>query len=236
MPVLSTALAGSVVVVAYAYCAYKGWLALKEVQTTFVCAYLFLGLLRAATSAATSITSEKEARTWPVLLSTAMTDKEIVFGKVIGSALQGWPIWLLLAAHILVFGAVGYINIAAVVPLGALAVSSALLVSAVGVLFSSLFKRNSVSASVNLLFIFVFNFPFCCPVPTFLVNPIFVAIGIQAVTGGWGTEFPPFRVRPGGYETFLTSGLVLIGLLGLYLLLAFAASALAIRKVRRRVF
>jgi hypothetical protein len=122
------------------------------------------------------------------------------------------------------------------VPLAALAVSSALLVSAIGVLFSSSFKRSSVASSVNLIVIVVFNFPLCCPVPTFLVNPIFVSIWIQAVTGGWGGDFPFFRMRAGGYETFLTSGLALIVLLGLYLLLAFAASALAIRKVRRRVF
>ena len=64
-----------------------------------IAAYLFLGLLRAATSAATSVTSEKEARTWPALLSTALTDRQIVFGKIIGSALQGWPSWLLLAAQ-----------------------------------------------------------------------------------------------------------------------------------------
>ena len=192
MPILSAALATCVVAVAYGYCAYEGWLALKEVQTTFIAAYLFLGLLRAATSAATSITSEKEARTWPSLLATAMTDKQIVFGKIIGSALQGWPIWLLLAVHILVFSLAGYISIAAVLPLLALAVVSALLVSAVGVLFSALFKRSSVAASVNLIVIVVFNFPLCCPVPTFLVNPIFVSVWIQAVTGGWGETLPSF--------------------------------------------
>jgi len=58
------------VIVAYGYCGYKDWLALKEAQTAFMAAYLFMGLLRTATSAATSITSEREARTWPVLLTT----------------------------------------------------------------------------------------------------------------------------------------------------------------------
>ena len=198
--------------------------------------YLFLGLLRAATSAATSVTSEKEARTWPALLSTALTDREIVFDKIIGSALQGWPSWLLLTAHVLVFTFAGYISIVAVVPLAALAISSALLVSAIGVLFGSLFKRSSVAASVNLIVIVVFNFPFCFRAPTFRVNPIFVAVQIQAVTGEWGGEFPFSRMGANGYGTFLTSGLALIVLVGLYLLLASLACALAIRKVRRKVF
>jgi len=236
MPLLSAVLAVCIVVVAYGYCGYRGWLALKEVQTTFIAAYLFMGLLRTATSAATSITSEREARTWPALLSTAMTDKEIVFGKIIGSALQAWPFWLLIAAHTLVFSLVGYVHIVAVLPLAALTVSSVLLFSAVGVLFSSLFMRNSVSASVNLVAILVANFPLCCPVPTFLLNPIFVAIWIQAITGGWGEEFPFMRTGSGGFGPFLASGLALVVLLGVYLLFAFAASALAIRRIRRKIF
>jgi ABC-type transport system involved in multi-copper enzyme maturation permease subunit len=236
MPLLSASLAGCVLVVAYAYCGYKGWLSHKEAHTAFIAAYLFLGLLRAATSAATSVTSEKEARTWPALLSTALTDRQIVFGKIIGSALQGWPSWLLLAAHVLVFTFAGHISIVAAVPLAVLAVCSALLFSAVGVLFSSLFKRSSVAASVNLIAIFAFNFPLCCPVPTFLVNPIFVSIWIQAVTGGWAGDFPFFGRQASRYEAFLASGLALIVLLCLYLLVAFAASAIAMRKIRRRVF
>jgi len=234
--VLSTVLSVCVGIFAYGYCGYKGWLALHEVHAAFVVAYLFLGLLRAATSAATSITTEREARTWPALLATSMTDREIVFGKVIGSALQGWPFWLLLAAHTLIFSIAGYINVLAVVPLAALAVSSALLVSAIGVFFSSSFRRSSVAGALNLIAIFVFNFPVCCPVPTFLINPIFVAIGILAVTGGWAGDFPLSRAGAGRYKAFLTSGVALIILLGLYLLLAFGAYALAKRKIRRRVF
>jgi len=143
-PVLSAVLAVLVLAVTYGYwavtygyCAYKDYLAIKGVQTAFVLVYFFLGLLRTATSAATSITSEREARTWPVLLATALTDREIVFGKIIGSALQSWPFWLLLTAHVVVFSFVRYIPAAAILPLAVLIVSSALLVSADGVLFSS---------------------------------------------------------------------------------------------------
>jgi hypothetical protein len=165
-----------------------------------------------------------------------LTDKQIVFGKVIGSALQGWAFWLLLAVHILVFSIAGYINIFAVIPLIALAVCSVILVSAIGVFFSSLFKRGSVSSALNLIAILGLNFPFCCPVPFFLVNPIFVAIGILAVTGGWSDDFHFSRAGSGWYEAFLTSGFALFILLVVYLLFAFAASKLAIRKIRRRIF
>jgi hypothetical protein len=183
-----------------------------------------------------------------------LTDKEIVRGKIIGSALQAWPFWLLLATHILVFSILGYIPVLAVIPLAALAVTSALLVSAIGVFFSSSFKRSSVAGPLNLIVIFVVNFPVCCPVPTLLVNPIFIAIWILGVTGEWDSGFPFMRtvfssltpedlgelgmglplVRR--YATFIASALALIIVLGLYLLFAFAASALARRKIRRGIF
>ena len=229
-PVLSAVLAVCVGIVAYMYCGYRGWLALEGTHAAFIAVYLFLALLQAATSAAISITSEREARTWPMLLTTSLSDREIVFGKIIGSALQGWAFWLILTIHILVFSLAGCINILAVVPLAALAVTSAVLVSAIGVLFSASFKRSSVSASVNMIALLGLNFPLCCPLPVFLVNPVFVAIWIQGLTGGWGDQFPLARSGVVG------PSFALIILLGVYLLFAFAAYALAIRKIRRKIF
>ena len=239
-PVLSAVLAVLVLAVTYGYCAYKDYLAIKGVQTAFVLVYFFLGLLRTATSAATSITSEREARTWPVLLATALTDREIVFGKIIGSALQSWPFWLLLTAHVVVFSFVGYIPAAAILPLAVLIVSSALLVSAVGVLFSSWCKRSSTSACANLLLFLCLVVPFCCPLPIFLVNPIFAALMIFAVTGQWDIGLPFGRMAFGAQASWLavlsTSVLALLVLVGLYLLLAFAASAAASWKIRRKIY
>ena len=239
-PVLSAVLAVLVLAATYGYCAYKDYLAIKGVQTAFVLVYFLLGLFRTATSAATSITSEKEARTWPVLLTTALTDREIVFGKIIGSALQSWPFWLLLTAHVAVFGFVCYIPAAAILPLAVLIVSSALLVSAVGVFFSSWCKRSSTSACANLLLFLCFVVPFCCPLPVFLVSPIFAALMILVVTGQWEIGVPfgrmAFSAQGSWFAAFLTSVLALLVLVGLYLLVAFAASAVAIRKVRRKIY
>jgi ABC-type transport system involved in multi-copper enzyme maturation permease subunit len=215
-------------------------LAIKGVQTAFVLVYFLLGLFRTATSAATSITSEKEARTWPVLLATALTDREIVFGKIIGSALQSWPFWLLLTAHVAVFSFVCYIPAAAILPLAVLIVSSTLLVSAVGVFFSSWCKRSSTAACANLLLFLCLVVPFCCPLPVFLVSPIFAALMILVVTGQWEMGVPfgrmAFSAQGSWFAAFLTSVLALLVLVGLYLLVAFAASAVAIRKVRRKIY
>jgi ABC-type transport system involved in multi-copper enzyme maturation permease subunit len=240
MPVLSGVLVVLVLAATYGYCAYKGYLALEWVQAAFVLVYFLLGLLRAATSAAVSITSEKEARTWPVLLATALTDRQIVLGKILGSCLQSWAFWLLLTVHVVVFSLVGYISAAAILPLAVLVVASALLVSSIGVLFSSWCKRSSTSASANLLLLLGLVMPFCCPLPVYLVNPIFAALMILAFTGRWDIGAPfnrmGFGVQTSWLVTLSTSALALVVLVGLYLLLAFAASAAATWKVRRKIY
>jgi ABC-type Na+ efflux pump permease subunit len=201
--------------------------------------FFFFGLLRTSTSAATSITSEKESQTWPVLLTTPLTEKEIVFGKIIGSCLGGWAFWLLLVFHIVVFSLAGVVPPAAVLPLALLIVSSALLVSTVGVFFSSCFKRNSISATTNLVLFLGFTAPVCCPspLPTYLVSPIFATIIVLGATGGWSEIERSFQQSGRGWEwfgAFLFSGLALIVLVAIYLSLALGAFAIAASNIRRR--
>jgi len=238
--IISSAVAIVILLFIYGYCAYEKYFAHKEIQSGFIVSYFFLGLFRTATSAATSITSEKEAHTWPMLLTTSLGEKQIAFGKIIGSALRGWPFWLLLIAHVIVFSLAGCIPPAAILPLVLLVASSALLVSAVGVFFSSCFKRSSTSASINIILFLFFTVPFCSPLPSFLASPLFAAIMILAVTGGWqGLGFPFIRGGSGWgawLGAFFVSGLALIVLVTIYLSLAFAAFAIATSNVRRKVF
>ena len=238
--IISSAVAIVVLLFIYGYCAYEKYFAHKEIQAGFIVAYFFLGLFRTATSAATSITSEKEAHTWPILLTTSLGEKQIAFGKIIGSVLHGWPFWLLLIAHVIVFSLAGCIPPAAILPLVLLVASSALLVSAVGVFFSSCFKRSSTSASINIILFLFFTVPFCSPLPSFLASPLFAAIMILAVTGGWQGLGTPFIRGGSGWGAwlgaFLVSGFALIFLVTIYLSMAFAAFAIATSNVRRKVF
>jgi ABC-type transport system involved in multi-copper enzyme maturation permease subunit len=237
MAILSVILGVFIVAAAYVYFAYMDYLSNKVVQTGFILVYFFFALLRTATSAATSITSEKEARTWPTLLITTLTERQIAVGKILGSCLAGWPFWLLLAAHVVVFGFARCIPAAAVLPLAALVVSSAILVSSVGVFFSSCFKRSSTSAFVNLILFLWFALPICQPFPA---SPLFAAVIILAVTGGWqGISGAPFQTASGWGSwlgAFLISGLALIVLVAIYLSLAFAVYAIAVTNIRRRSF
>ena len=237
--ILTMILAVLIMATVYGYCAYADFLGREETHMVFILVYFFFGLLRTATSAATSITSEKEAQTWPILLTTPLTEKRIVFGKIVGSCLGGWAFWFLLAAHVLVFSSAGCIPPAAIMPLALLIISSTLLVSTIGVFFSSCFKRSSISASVNLILFLGFTAPVCCPspLPTFLVSPLFAAIMILGVTGGWSGIERPFQQAGRGwgwFGAFLISGLALVVLVAIYLSLALGAFAIAVTNIRRR--
>jgi ABC-type transport system involved in multi-copper enzyme maturation permease subunit len=238
--ILTTTLAVLILIVGYVYCAYKDLFGHQETHIAFIIIYFFFGLLRTATSAATCITTEKEARTWPILLTTPLTEKQIVFEKIAGSCLAGWAFWLLLAAHLVVFSLAGFISPGAILPLALLIISSMLLVSAVGVFFSSCFNRSSISASVNLILFLGFTAPICCPmpIPVFLVSPLFAAIVILGVTNGWHEIEGPFRHTGsewGWFGTFLISWLALVVLVVIYLSLALGAFAIAVTNIRRRL-
>jgi ABC-type transport system involved in multi-copper enzyme maturation permease subunit len=241
---LKTIVAGAAVAVvlsfAYGYCAYEKCLGEQSVQMGFILVYFLLGLFGTATAAASSITSEKEAHTWPALLTTPLDEKQIVFGKIIGSVSRCRPFWLLLAAHLLVFSCLRYIHPIAILPLSLLVVSSSLLFASLGVFLSSCFKRTAPAAAINLILFFLFVVPCCCPLPTFFVSPLFIALAILGVAGGAETAAAPFYklqyVFSSGIRGFLTSMLVLTGIMIIYLLIAFAFFAIAKGKVRRKVF
>jgi ABC-type transport system involved in multi-copper enzyme maturation permease subunit len=237
--VLVSILAVLILVFVYGYCAYADFLGREETHIAFISVFFFFALLRTATSAAISITSEKEAQTWPILLTTTLTERQIVFGKIIGSCLGGWAFWFLFVAHIMIFSLAGVVPTAAILPLALLIVSSMLLVSTVGVFFSSCFKRSSISATINLILFFSFTAPVCCPspLPTYLVSPLFAAIMILGVTGGWSGIDKSFQQTGGVWEwfgAFLFSGFALFVLVVIYLSLALGAFAIAATNIRRR--
>jgi len=227
-------LAGICLLAAYGLFAYTEHLERKEVQTGFVLAYLFAGLLHTATVSASSITSEKEARTWSILLTTPLDQRQVVAQKIIASALRVAPVWLLLASHVLVFTVLGFIHPVVVLPLALFVVTSALLVSAGGVLFSSCFRRTSTAATFTLIAFFLFTLPF------FMVSPFFVAMMIMTVgSRGFDPGVPFYEMQYGffgGTKSFLISLFILSGIMIMYLLVAFLFYAFAVGNVRRNIF
>ncbi len=229
---------GLILTVVYAFFIYRQLFDEIWVHIGFVCVYLFLGLLQTSSSAATSITNEKEAQTWPILLTVPLTNKQIAFGKILGCCIRGWFFLLCLIAHVVVFSIAGYIHPTAILPLILLVAGSMFLVSSVGVFFSSCFKQGSISSTVNMILFLGFMLPLCCP--SHIVSPLFAAGIILGVTSGWHEITVPLQstgsVWGAWLGTFLVSYLALILLVAVYLLVAFVAFAFASSNIRRRIF
>lgn len=98
---------------------------------------------------ATSITSERESRSWPVLLATPLDDKDILLGKLVGSLRRCLPAWLLLLGHIIIFSLAGFIHPLAIIHTGILVTWIAVFLSGSGLYFSSSFKHTTTAVLMN---------------------------------------------------------------------------------------
>jgi len=120
---------------------------------SFILSLLIIGLMIMSSEAAGSITKEKETRTWPILLTTPMDERQIAREKMIAVLREGLPVWILMAAHIIIFSLIGYIHLVLFFQLVIVVTGSTLFVTAMGLYFSSTYRRTSTATSVNSMVI-----------------------------------------------------------------------------------
>jgi ABC-type transport system involved in multi-copper enzyme maturation permease subunit len=111
--------------------------------------FMAVGMLFTIVLPATSITSEKESRSWPVLLATPLDDKDILLGKFVGALRRCLPAWLPLFGHIIVFTLIGFIHPFAIVQTGILVTWIVIFLSCSGLYFSSSFKHTTTAVLMN---------------------------------------------------------------------------------------
>ena len=239
--IISIILSFIFLIAAYGLCIYYEVLGKQGTQTVFILVYFFIVLIRTTTFASTSITSEKETRSWPILLLSTLTDKEIVFGKILGSCIRAWPYWLILITHIVVFSLAGIISLYVFIPLMFVMASSVLLVSALGVMFSSICKRSSTSSTINTLAFLVFTLPItaCCCVPTYIGSPLLAVFSVLN-NGGFENLFGNVRSPSGIFpqDTFILlffSHFSFVIFTLVYFSIAYAFYVIALSQLRRRV-
>ena len=134
----------------YALCALENELHRRDTQVTYA---IVLGLLALGTTAifsATTITAEKEARSWDLLLLTSQGEWQIVLGKFGGAMVRCLFFWLLLLGHVVVFGCFGIISLAAVPHVLMLAAWALPFLASSGIYFSSAFRRTTAAVIMNL--------------------------------------------------------------------------------------
>jgi ABC-type transport system involved in multi-copper enzyme maturation permease subunit len=79
-------------------------------HVTYVMLFVFIGALVTIIFSATRITMEKESQSWSLLLTTPLSDRDILLGKAVSAFRRCLPIWGLLAGHVILFTLAGYIH------------------------------------------------------------------------------------------------------------------------------
>jgi ABC-type transport system involved in multi-copper enzyme maturation permease subunit len=137
--------------VTYLLCAIEGVLGEDDVHDAYAVIFLVIGILFSTVLASTCITSEKEARSWPLLMATTLDDGEIAVGKLVGVVRRCFPAWLPLMGHIVLFSLAGIIHPVAIFQMGLLVAWIVVFLAGTGLYFSSCFKRTTTAVLMNLV-------------------------------------------------------------------------------------
>jgi len=122
-------------------------------HVVYVMLFLSIGGLINVVFSATRITTEKELQSWSLLLTTPLSDWEILLGKAVSAFRRCLPIWGLLAGHVIVFTLAGYIHPIAILHLLMLVAWLTCFITGAGLYFSARFARttSAVVASFALV-------------------------------------------------------------------------------------
>ena len=122
----------------------------NDTHAVYLVIYTILAAIVTSVYAATNITSEKEARSWELLLCTPMTDWHILLGKLVGVLRRCLPIWLLPVGHILLFTLVGccYPGMGPMYLLTVL--GTVALLGGGGLYFGARFRRTTTAVMMNI--------------------------------------------------------------------------------------
>jgi len=129
--------------ITYGVCAKEKCLDEDFTHITYTVMFVVIGSIFHMVLSATSITTEKETRAWPILLATSMDDWHILLGKAVGVCRRCLPIWLLLAGHVVLFVLVRYIHPIAIFHLLLFVPGLAVLLTGSGIYFSARCKRTT---------------------------------------------------------------------------------------------
>jgi ABC-type transport system involved in multi-copper enzyme maturation permease subunit len=225
-------------------------------HAAYLVVFTIIGTLTTAVLSAVSVTSEKESRSWPILLATPLSSWQIVWGKFVGLLWRSVPGWVLPLAHGALFVLCGLIHPVWMLHVVILAGWVTVFLAGTGLLFSTMTRRTTTAVVLNMglgLFLWVI-LPFLSGYIMSLArsgddvmkvmaysNPLYQAGIIGAGTGGRsnasstlsGLSFGWWGLREMGFWT-MTWLLVAVGAVhsGIGLLLVWVSS----QRLRRKVF
>ena len=125
----------------------------NDIHGIYVLIFMGLGTLFTIVLSAVSITSEKESRSWPLLLTSTLNDSQIIIGKLYGILARSLPIWFLLFGHILYFYSKDIIHPAAIPLTIVLVTWFVFFICSTGMYFSSVFKHTTTAVIMNFVLV-----------------------------------------------------------------------------------
>jgi ABC-type transport system involved in multi-copper enzyme maturation permease subunit len=145
----------------------------STVHVGFTLVYTVIAALATCVLAATNITSEKESRSWELLLCTPLGDWHILLAKFVGAMRRCMAVWLLPIVHILLFTVAGYSHPALLPMYLLIAGGVVVLLAGAGLYFGSRFRRTTTAVILNI----------SLALGLWLALPIFVFLLVQAMPG-----------------------------------------------------
>lgn len=163
------------------FCAgYLGALMETAFHAVLVTILSILAFLRIGILSALSISSEKQSRTWPILLTTPLTEEDIVKMKVKAILRKTATYWIIIFADVLVFSCLLVINPFAIIGVAIAIITTVLFLLGVGFYFGMRLKTTTQTLAVTFL----------VPMALWIFCPCFlqfspVALIAMSVAVGW---------------------------------------------------
>ena len=211
--------------------------------------FMLVGVFFCVVIPATTITSEKEGRSWPILLATPLGDWRIVLAKGLGAIRRGLPAWAFLAVHVLAFTIAGLIHPLAILQLAMVVTGQVAFLTGTGLYFSSRFRHTTAAVIANI----------AVPAVLWVLMPIVLAMVMTVFRLGHRglerymllcpfrqalasteacTGASPLRYSSWGGAASTPGGATVLVLMamGIYVLLGFLCARQAKCRLRKRVF
>lgn len=150
--IIAIALSLLLILGVYAYAANDNALDDDGFHIFMTIIYFSIGFLFTVVLPANCIASEKESRSWHLLLATTLSSGEIAVGKFIGAIRRCLLSWSYLFAHIIIFTIFGFIHPLGILQMFMVVSGTSMLLIGSGLLFSTIFKRTTTAVIMNFIF------------------------------------------------------------------------------------
>jgi ABC-type transport system involved in multi-copper enzyme maturation permease subunit len=140
----------ALIILIYGFGAIMVFLGYEGAQIMYSAFFMGMGVLFTVIFPATCITTEKESSSWPLLLSTTLSDWQILLGKFVGILRRCLPIWLFLLLYVILFCSARIFHPIAISQMSMLIAGVIVFLSGSGIYFSTRFRRTTSAVVASL--------------------------------------------------------------------------------------